>query len=175
MATLARTELLGRKIDKHMRAYVDEMRHFRNELQSMKATPKRKPPLSTKEQRPLNDANKKLAHNSKPANMSSAKPLKKLPADGRSLNTNYYSGDKMTNNKTVSGGVWGTSAKISSFITISLTEFATSSVWRWAHNEKWTFSDEQFSHIKLTLDTHFNARHGDDKNQLSGQYRSNAR
>lgn len=105
MATLARTEMLERKIDKHMRAYVDEMKHFRNELQILRVMPKqKKPPTTTKDQRTLNDANKKLAHNSKSANMSSTKPLKKLHADGRSLNTNnYYSGDKMTNNKTVSG------------------------------------------------------------------------
>jgi hypothetical protein len=104
MATLARTDILERKIDKHMRAYVDEMKQFRNELQILKATPRRKTTPVARDQRPLNDANKKFAHNSKPANMSSAKPLKKLHADGRSLNTNnYYSGDKMTNNKTVSG------------------------------------------------------------------------
>lgn len=105
MATLARTELLERKIDKHIRASIDEMKHLRNELHSLKAAPRPKSPLATRDQRPLNDANRKFARNSKPANMSSAKPLRKLHADGKSLNTNnYYSGDKMTNNKMVYGG-----------------------------------------------------------------------
>lgn len=77
-----------------MRAYVDEMKQFRNELQIMNSIRKQKP----KDQRPQNDANKKPGHNSKPANMSSAKPLKKLLADGRSLNSNNYcAGVKMTN------------------------------------------------------------------------------
>lgn len=103
MATLNRTELLERKIDKHMRAYVDEMKHFRNELQILRMMPRRKTPPAGKDQRPLNDANKKYAHNSKQANMSSAKPLKKLHGDGKSLNTNNYNfGDKMANNKMVS-------------------------------------------------------------------------
>lgn len=104
MTTLARTEMLERKLDKHMRTYVDEIKTFRNELQILKVLPKRKAPTTAKDQRPLNDANKKVANVSKLTNMSSTKPLKKVSADGKSLNTNnYYSGDRMTNNKMVSG------------------------------------------------------------------------
>lgn len=119
MATLARTEMLEKKIDKHMREHMNEMKTFRNELQILKTkTTTMTAPMSGKDQRSLNDGNKKLFHNSKaeqlPRNkIMSAKPLKKLYNDGKSLNNNYSTaaataddgGDKMSNNnvnKTVS-------------------------------------------------------------------------
>lgn len=125
MTTLARTEMLERKLDRHMRTYVDEIKTFRNELQISKVLPKRKAQTSAKDQRtpqrPLNGANKKVANISKLAdmsstkiiqmsvpqtNMSSTESLKKVQADGKSLNANnYYSGGRMTNKKMVSGAI----------------------------------------------------------------------
>lgn len=115
MATLARTDMLERKIDKHMREHASEMKTFRNELHILKTKPRAPTTTSTaaKDQRTLNDGNKKPAHNLKPDlarnKITSAKPLRKIHNDGKS--TNNYSaaaaagGDKMSNNnvnKTVS-------------------------------------------------------------------------
>lgn len=119
MATLARTDMLERKIDKHMREHANEMKTFRNELHILKMKPRATPTTSNtaKDQRTLNDGNKKPAHNLKAElarnKITSAKPLKKIHNDHGESTNNYSAataaamagGDKMSNNnvnKTVS-------------------------------------------------------------------------
>lgn len=101
MATLARTEVLERKLHKHIREHADDMRNLKNELQILKT----KPRVSSQwDQRPFNDnTTKKLGHHLKNehAQKLPAKSLKRLEADGKSTilnnNRNSPAGDKMTN------------------------------------------------------------------------------
>lgn len=123
MTSFARTEMLERKVEKHMREHANEMKLLRSELQTLKMRPRMMmmreeiaAAAAVKDQRPLNDGNKKLTHMPSGRNkMTPTKSLKKAHNDDKSLNTNnYYSGgddggDKMTNNnvnkmKMVSGG-----------------------------------------------------------------------
>jgi hypothetical protein len=104
MTSFARTEILERKVEKHMREHANEMKFLRSELQTLKMRPSMRQETAVKDQRPLNDANKKLTHMASVRNkMTPPKSLKKAHNDDKSLNTNnYYSGgddgDKMTNN-----------------------------------------------------------------------------
>jgi hypothetical protein len=107
MTSLARTEMLERKVEKHMREHANEMKLLRSELHNLKMRPRMREETTAaavKDQRPLNDGNKKLTHMPSARNkMMPTKSLKKAHNDDKSLNTNnYYSGgddgDKMTNN-----------------------------------------------------------------------------
>ena len=130
--------MLERKIDRHMREHANEMKTFRNELHILKMKP-----TATKDQRTLNDGNKKPAHNLKAElarnKITSAKPLKKIHNDHGKSTNNYSApaagGDKMSNNnvnKTVSAKkeILPSNSSHTSTLSLSLTlciESATSS------------------------------------------------
>ncbi|KAG5679242.1 hypothetical protein PVAND_008822 [Polypedilum vanderplanki] len=95
MATLARTEVLEQKIEKQIREHALTMKNLKNELQILKGKPK-----AQKDQRPNNDAMKKLGQNEN-VRKCPAKSLKKVPVDDKSTisnnHNNFTAGDKMTN------------------------------------------------------------------------------
>ena len=118
--TLARTEMLERKFDKSMRAYADEMKSFRNELQILKTIPRQKtaPISKTRDQHPFSDASKKSPNNSK-----FTKPLKNSLAK----NSASKNSDKVTGKNMVSEWKEKVSVKFLSH-KYHFTEFATSSM-----------------------------------------------